>query len=102
MDISSEDEEGEINKDQQLEERVRNVFDKPVEADPLTLDDVKKVLITRETILKYCDMPWFEDYIKGSAFYLPAFRFPNLLQVVSCGILFPWMANRPRTGSVKS
>ena len=66
MDISSEDEEGEINKDAQLEERVRKYHDKKEEvSEEATVEDLKKVVITRGDIVKYCDMPWFESYLKG-------------------------------------
>ena len=41
MDISSEEEDGEINKDEQLEERVRNTFNKVEPEEKIGIADIR-------------------------------------------------------------
>jgi hypothetical protein len=66
MDISSDEEDGEINKDEQLEERVRNTFEKSLPQEKITIADVQAILLTRDLIAKHYVRPWFDDYIKGA------------------------------------
>lgn len=65
MEISSDEEDGEINKDEQLEERVRNTFEKPEVQEQITIADIQPLLLTRDLIAKHYVRPWFEEYVKG-------------------------------------
>jgi hypothetical protein len=71
MDISSEEEDGEINKDEQLEERVRNTFDKVEPEEQIVIADVQSVLLTRDKLAKHYGHSWFEDYVKGKSTNIP-------------------------------
>ena len=63
-----EEEDGQITKYDEEEERDRKLFSKvaPEEEPPVTLEDLNKCRVTRDQIAKYCMTPWFEDYIKGA------------------------------------
>lgn len=71
METDDEDEEdGQIGREEQEEERERRLLSggqpkAPADNSPLTIDDLKKVWVTRDLIAKHCMAPWFEDYVKG-------------------------------------
>ncbi|KAG9307983.1 hypothetical protein JVU11DRAFT_12121 [Chiua virens] len=68
MDTSSgEEEDGQITKYEEEEERDRKLFSKQPNPDdePITLADLSSCRITRDMLAKYCMAPWFEDYVKG-------------------------------------
>lgn len=67
METDSEDEEdGQISKLEEEEEKDRRRFGKPEpEDEPITLEDLNKCRLSREMLAKHCMAPWFEDYIKG-------------------------------------
>ena len=70
MEMSSgEEEDGQISKYEQEEERDRRLLDKYEKAqpdeDPATLQDFASCRLTRDTLLRYYLAPWFEDLIKG-------------------------------------
>lgn len=70
MDMSDEEEEdGQITKYDEEEERDRKLFGKatPEEEAPITVEDLKKCQVTRNHIAKFCLMPWFGEYIKGTS-----------------------------------
>ncbi|PSR75690.1 hypothetical protein PHLCEN_2v8981 [Hermanssonia centrifuga] len=68
METSDEDEEdGQISKFEEQEEKERRLFSKiSPEDDTLVLEDLNKVRLTRDMIAKHCMAPWFEDFVKGS------------------------------------
>ncbi|KAH8112899.1 plus-3-domain-containing protein [Phellopilus nigrolimitatus] len=68
MEMSSEDEEdGQISKLEQQEERESRLLNKAKpEDDDLTLEDLEKCRLSRNKLVKYALMPWFEDFVKGS------------------------------------
>lgn len=73
METDSEDEEdGQITKHDEEEEKDRKRFGKvePSDDEPVTMEDIMKCRLTRTMLAKYCMSPWFEDYIKG----MPCFR----------------------------
>jgi len=65
MEISSEEEDGEINKEEQLEERVRNTFDKSEPEEKIAITDIQGCLLTRDLLAKHYIRSWFEEYAKG-------------------------------------
>lgn len=68
MDTSSgEEEDGQITKYEEEEERDRKLFSKQPNPDdgPITIEDLSSCRITRDMLAKYCMAPWFEDYVKG-------------------------------------
>lgn len=63
---SEEEEDGQISKFEEEEEKDRKRFGKPeVEEEPITLEDISKCRLTRDLLVKYCMAPWFEEYVKG-------------------------------------
>ncbi|KAH8100443.1 hypothetical protein DFH11DRAFT_1525198, partial [Phellopilus nigrolimitatus] len=68
MEMSSEDEEdGQISKLEQQEERESCLLNKAKpEDEDLTLEDLEKCRLSRNKLVKYALMPWFEDFVKGS------------------------------------
>lgn len=84
METDSEDEEdGQISKYEEEEEKDRKRFGKTEPDDePITLDDLNKCRLTRTLLAKHCMAPWFEDFVKGmfcstaqlTTFCLPAQR----------------------------
>lgn len=68
MDTSSgEEEDGQITKYEEEEERERKLFSKQPNPDdePITIEDLLTCRLTRDMLAKYCMAPWFEDYVKG-------------------------------------
>jgi RNA polymerase-associated protein RTF1 len=78
MEISSEEEDGEINKDEQLEERVRNTFDKAEPEERIEMTDVQSLLLTRDKLVNYYLRPWFEEYVKGTFTISPSAPLLNI------------------------
>ncbi|KAI0772759.1 plus-3-domain-containing protein [Trametes elegans] len=67
MEMSEDEEDGQITKYDEEEERDRKLYGKSNPDDePITLDDLDKCRITRNQIAKFCMTPWFEDYVKGA------------------------------------
>ena len=65
-----EDEDGQISKFEQEEEREQRLAGKTKsEEEPITNEELKKCQLTREKLCHYSKHPWFEDYVKG-AFYV--------------------------------
>lgn len=64
MEISS-DEDGEINRDEQREAKERESTDNQKKEAKITIDDMWNVTLSRDTILKQTENPWFEDFVKG-------------------------------------
>jgi RNA polymerase-associated protein RTF1 len=67
METSDEEEEdGQISKMEQEEEKERKLLNKQNPGDePITLEDLNKCRLTRDMLAKNCMAPWFEDYVKG-------------------------------------
>jgi RNA polymerase-associated protein RTF1 len=68
MDTSSgEEEDGQITKYEEEEEKDRKLFSKQPNPDdePITLGDLSSCRLTRDMLAKHCMAPWFEDYVKG-------------------------------------
>lgn len=73
MEISDdESEDGQITRLEQEEEKERKLFNKPVvdEDQPVGIEDLEKIRLTRDMLAKYCMAPWFEDYVKGDISHL--------------------------------
>ena len=74
MDISDEEEEdGQISKFEEEEERDRRLYDrlhpekeKFIEDDTITLEDLEKVRLSRDMVARLSATPWFEETIKGA------------------------------------
>ncbi|KAH7915879.1 hypothetical protein BJ138DRAFT_823015 [Hygrophoropsis aurantiaca] len=63
---SGEEEDGQITKYEEEEEKDRKMFTKTnPEDEPITLDDLSTCRLTRDMLVKYSMAPWFEDYAKG-------------------------------------
>lgn len=61
-----EEEDGQISKYEEQEERDRKLFDKAnVKDEPVTLEDIEKCRLSRDSLEKFCMAPWFEDFVKG-------------------------------------
>lgn len=81
METSSESEEdGQITKYDEQEERERRLYGSQannskgtngaVEDDiPITMEDLNSVCLSRDLLAKYCLAPWFEEYVKGLQFF---------------------------------
>jgi RNA polymerase-associated protein RTF1 len=70
MDTSSgEEEDGQITKYEEEEEKDRKLFSKQPNPDdePITLGDLSSCRLTRDMLAKHCMAPWFEDYVKGKS-----------------------------------
>ncbi|KAI6150019.1 hypothetical protein EDD17DRAFT_1201733 [Pisolithus thermaeus] len=65
---SGEEEDGQISKYEEEEERERKLYSKKSDPDdePITLSDLGTCRLTRDMLAKYCMAPWFEDYVKGA------------------------------------
>ncbi|KZT63477.1 hypothetical protein DAEQUDRAFT_719369 [Daedalea quercina L-15889] len=74
MEISDEEEEdGQISKFEEEEERDRRLYDKlhpekekVVEDDSITLEDLEKVRLSRDMVARLSATPWFEETVKGA------------------------------------
>ncbi|CDO72114.1 hypothetical protein BN946_scf184962.g57 [Trametes cinnabarina] len=67
METSEDEEDGQITKYDEEEERERKLYGTSHSDDePITLEDLNKCRVTRTQIAKFCMAPWFEDYIKGA------------------------------------
>lgn len=66
---SGEEEDGQITKYEEEEERERKLYSKQPDADdePMTLEALVKCRLSRDMLAKYCMAPWFEDYVKGKS-----------------------------------
>lgn len=72
MEISDEEsEDGQISKLEQEEEKDRKLFSKGTVVDdqPVTVEDLNKVRLSRDMLAKYCMAPWFQDYVQGTTPY---------------------------------
>jgi RNA polymerase-associated protein RTF1 len=73
---TSDDEDGQITKFEQEEEKERKLLGMTANNDePMTIADLNKVRLTRDALAKHFLAPWFEDYVKGTAsavFFLPS------------------------------
>jgi RNA polymerase-associated protein RTF1 len=64
---SEEEEDGQISKFEEREERDRQLYGQPTAPDgKLTRDDLSKCQITRATLVKHYAAPWFADFCKGT------------------------------------
>lgn len=65
-----EDEDGQVTKLDEEEERLNRIYGKgsPAVEEPMTLQDLKRVTVTRDMLAKLCLAPWFEDYVKGVSY----------------------------------
>ncbi|KAH9947753.1 hypothetical protein B0H21DRAFT_806805 [Amylocystis lapponica] len=67
MEMSDEEEEdGQISKFEEQEERERKLLNKVAADDePITISDLNMCRLTRDQLVRYCMTPWFEDFVKG-------------------------------------
>ncbi|KAK7683685.1 hypothetical protein QCA50_013061 [Cerrena zonata] len=63
-----EDEDGQVTKMDEEEERLNRIYgkDSPAVDEPMTMADLETVRLTRDMLAKFCLAPWFEDYVKGA------------------------------------
>ncbi|EGO26839.1 hypothetical protein SERLADRAFT_464355 [Serpula lacrymans var. lacrymans S7.9] len=68
MDSSSgEEEDGQITKFEEEEEKERKLYNKTNPDDePITVETLNTCRLSRDMLAKYCMAPWFEDYVKGA------------------------------------
>lgn len=63
---SEEEEDGQISKLEEQEERERKLYgSKEVVDENIDVKDLAKCQITRDLLAKHYMAPWFEDYVKG-------------------------------------
>jgi len=63
---SGEEEDGQITKHEEEDEKDRKLFGKSNPDDePIMLPDLEKCRLSRDSIAKYCMRPWFGEYVKG-------------------------------------
>ncbi|KAF8128663.1 hypothetical protein EV363DRAFT_1340278 [Boletus edulis] len=65
---SGEEEDGQITKYEEEEEKDRKMFSKQPNPDdgPITLETLSTCRLTRDMVARHCMAPWFEDYVKGA------------------------------------
>ncbi|KAA1472016.1 plus-3-domain-containing protein [Dentipellis sp. KUC8613] len=64
---SGEEEDGQISKFEQEEEKELKLLGKAHPDDEkMTVEDLQKATLTRDLLAKHCLAPWFEDYVKGA------------------------------------
>lgn len=69
METDEEDEDGQIGRDEQDDERLRRLsggHTKSSSDAPLVREDLNRIQLTRELIAKHFTAPWFKDYVKGA------------------------------------
>lgn len=72
---SEEEEDGQISKLEEQEERERQLYGQSAAADEtVTCADLCKCQLTRTTLVKYYAAPWFADFCKGRILILPLSR----------------------------
>ncbi|KAF9224867.1 plus-3-domain-containing protein [Gyrodon lividus] len=64
---SGEEEDGQITKYEEEEEKDRKLYSKQPNPDdePITVEDLSTCRLTRDMLARFCMYPWFEDYVKG-------------------------------------
>ncbi|KAF9238923.1 hypothetical protein BU15DRAFT_88171 [Melanogaster broomeanus] len=64
---SGEEEDGQITKYEEEEEKDRKLYSKQPNPDDesVTIEDLSTCRLTRDMLAKFCMAPWFEDYVKG-------------------------------------
>ena len=69
METSDEEaEDGQITRFEQEEEKERKLLGMTVNNnEPMTIADLNKVRLTRDSLAKHFLAPWFQDYVKGTA-----------------------------------
>ncbi|VDB87123.1 unnamed protein product [Peniophora sp. CBMAI 1063] len=68
METDEEDEDGQIGRDEQDDERLRRLsggYTKSSKDEPIEKEDLNRIQLTRDRIAKYYLAPWFKDYVKG-------------------------------------
>ncbi|OCH94623.1 plus-3-domain-containing protein [Obba rivulosa] len=97
MDMSDDEEEdGQITKYEEQEEKERRILDKVNSREdvPSTLEDLESVRLSREMLVKHSAAPWFAEYCKGAwVRYLigndregrPLYRICEILEVSQTG-----------------
>lgn len=64
---SEEEEDGQISKFEEQEERDRQLYGQSAAADEtVNREDLFKCQITRTTLVKHYAAPWFADFCKGT------------------------------------
>ncbi|THH18000.1 hypothetical protein EW146_g2928 [Bondarzewia mesenterica] len=64
---SGEEEDGQISKFEEEEEKERKLFNKAhPDEERIILEDLDKIRVTRDMLAKHCMASWFEDYVKGA------------------------------------
>ena len=78
MEMSSdEDEDGQITKQDQRDERTARLLDlSKSDEDEITLQDFERARLPRDALMKYHRRPWFPEYAKGACIYMPPFQLP--------------------------
>ncbi|KAI0634196.1 hypothetical protein C8Q77DRAFT_1110366 [Trametes polyzona] len=67
METSEDEEDGQITKYDEEEERDRRLYGKSNPDDePITLEDLNKCRASRGQMVKFCMAPWFEEFVKGA------------------------------------
>ena len=68
METDEEDEDGQIGRDEQDDERLRRLsggHTKSSTSEPTSKADLIGIQLKRDEIAKYFRAPWFKDYVKG-------------------------------------
>jgi RNA polymerase-associated protein RTF1 len=66
---SEEEEDGQITKLEEQEERDRKLYGTTETTDEtITMEDLMKCQVTRDQLARHCMAPWFEDFVKGKSF----------------------------------
>ena len=66
-----EEEDGQINKFEEYEEKDRRSSSKAVlDDEPIQYEDLKKICLSRDLLAKQYMTPWFEELVKGNGLFL--------------------------------
>jgi RNA polymerase-associated protein RTF1 len=66
-----EEEDGQINKFDEYDEKDRRSPSKAVHDDePVQYEDLKKICLSRDLLAKQYMTPWFEELVKGERLFL--------------------------------
>ncbi|THH28641.1 hypothetical protein EUX98_g5546 [Antrodiella citrinella] len=68
METDEDEEDGQISKLEEQEERDRRLYGEkaPSEDEPATLEDLSKIRLTRDMVAKFCTRSWFEEFMSGA------------------------------------
>jgi RNA polymerase-associated protein RTF1 len=82
LETSGDEEDGQITKFDEEEEKLNKATAKPVEDEVITLEDLDKCRLTRNILVKHCMAPWFDEYVKGMCSHFASFA--SVQELIVC------------------